>query len=73
MLNLVIEELPNPLYYVFDDVINYWIFLQNKMVRFHEPPPFWGPKSKPKRKAEKDANDPNDQVIFANNLILNQN
>lgn len=46
---------------------------KNKMVRFHEPPPFWGPKSKPKRKAEKDANDPNDQVIFANNLILNQN
>ena len=21
-------------------------------MRFHEPPPFWGPKAKPKRKAE---------------------
>lgn len=25
---------------------------KNKMVRFHEPPPFWGPKAKPKRKSE---------------------
>jgi len=22
------------------------------LVRFHEPPPFWGPKAKPKRKAD---------------------
>lgn len=34
---------------------------RNKMVRYHEPPPFWGPKSKPKRKADKDTND--EQVI----------
>lgn len=25
---------------------------KNKMVRFHEPPPFWGPKAKPKRKSD---------------------
>jgi hypothetical protein len=31
------------------------------MVRYHDPPPFWGPKSKPKRKAE--SNDNEDKVI----------
>lgn len=25
---------------------------KNKLVRFHDPPPFWGPKAKPKRKSE---------------------
>ncbi len=35
---------------------------KNKMVRYHEPPPFWGPKAKPKRKSS-DTND-DDKVCF---------
>lgn len=25
---------------------------RDKLLRYHEPPPFWGPGTKPKRKAE---------------------
>jgi hypothetical protein len=40
----------------------------DKLVRFHEPPPFWGPKSKPKRLGS-NSNQVNKKV-FQKNLNL---
>lgn len=39
---------------------------RNKLVRFHEPPPFWGPKAKPKRKAENVDNKNNVKKVVVN-------
>lgn len=33
-------------------------------MRYHEPPPFWGPKSKPKRKNEQDDCSSKEKVNF---------
>lgn len=43
---------------------------RNKLVRFHEPPPFWGPKAKPKRKADDNDSKASDSDLKIKKVVV---